>query len=208
MTTDEKVGTVSSQENKAAYDYLYQTAQESIETKNAFLKDNAEALIQAAQKIAQCIKDGGKLLICGNGGSASDAQHMAAEMVGRMLVDRKPLAAIALTTDTSILTAVSNDFSYDQIFSKQVQALAQSKDLLLAISTSGKSPNVIEAAKAAKEKGCFVVSLTGKDGGVLKSQSDLNLNVSLGKNSSRIQESHIFAIHTLVDLGDRFFHGQ
>lgn len=197
---------MSVESDKAVVDYLYQTAQESREISEQFLKDNAGLLVQAAKAIAQCVRGKGKLLICGNGGSAADAQHMAAEMVGRMLIERNPLPAIALTTDTSILTAVSNDYSYDQIFQKQVEAFAKPDDILLAISTSGKSQNVILAAQAAKKCGCKVISLTGKDGGALRELSDINLNATLGKNSSRIQETHIFAIHSLVDLGDRFFH--
>jgi D-sedoheptulose 7-phosphate isomerase len=155
--------------------------------------------------LGQCVKAGGKVLIFGNGGSAADAQHMAAEMVGRMLVDRRPLPAIALTTDTSNITAIGNDFGYDSIFIKQVQALARKGDVVLAISTSGNSKNVLAAAQEAKKLGCTVIALTGGAGGALKSHCDIWLNASKGTNSSRIQETHIFAVHSMVDLLDRFF---
>lgn len=186
-------------------EYLNLTAQESRAAADAFLSDSAEVLIEAAQALGNCIHQGGKILICGNGGSAADAQHMAAEMVGRMLVERRPLPAIALTTDTSIITAVSNDYRYEVIFEKQVEALARLGDVLIAISTSGNSANVVRAAERAKSMGCKVISVTGGTGGKLKSISDYSLNVALGKNSSRIQETHIFIVHSLVDMLDRFF---
>ena len=155
--------------------------------------------------LGQCFKQGGKLLIMGNGGSAADAQHMAAEMVGRMLVDRHPLPAIALTTDSSNLTAIGNDFGYDHIFLKQIQALARKGDVVLAISTSGNSRNVLSAAAEARRIGAHVIALTGGTGGELRGLADLVLNATLGANSSRIQETHIFAVHSMVDLLDRFF---
>ncbi len=130
---------------------------------------------------------------------------MAAEMVGKMLVDRKPLPAIALTTDTSNLTALGNDFGYESIFAKQIQALARKGDVVIGISTSGNSKNVLAAIEMAKKIGCKTIGLTGGNGGKLKSMADLCLNASLGKNSSRIQETHIFAVHSMVDLLDRFF---
>lgn len=186
-------------------EYLEKTAQESIQAKEAFLKEAGPTLVQAAQLLAKCINQGGKVLILGNGGSAADAQHMAAEMVGNMLVKRRPLAAIALTTDTSNLTAIGNDFGYEQIFVLQLQALARPGDVVIAITTSGKSKNVLAAAECARTLGCKVIGLTGGSGGLLKPLCDLFLCVSQGANSSRIQESHIFAIHSMVDLTDRFF---
>jgi D-sedoheptulose 7-phosphate isomerase len=130
---------------------------------------------------------------------------MAAELVGRFMMDRRPLPALALTTDTSNLTAIGNDFGYDFIFSKQIQALAKKEDLVIAISTSGNSPNVLLAIEEAKKIGCKMIGLTGGSGGKLKPLCDLCLNVSEGRNSSRIQETHIFAIHSMVDLLERFF---
>ncbi len=186
-------------------EYLITTSDESNRARSAFLEECGDALGEVAQLLGHCIKQGGKLLILGNGGSAADAQHMAAEMVGRMMIERPPLAAIALTTDTSNLTAIGNDYGYDWVFVKQVEALAKPGDLLLAISTSGNSKNVVLAVERAKQLGCKVVSLTGGSGGLLKSLSDISLNVSQAKNSSRVQETHIFAIHSIVDLLDRFY---
>jgi D-sedoheptulose 7-phosphate isomerase len=188
-----------------AKEYLIKTSEESIAIQQQFLRDFGDKVVEAARTLGQCIKNGGKLLIFGNGGSAADAQHMAAEMVGRMLVDRRPLPAIALTTDTSNLTAIGNDFGYDAVFLKQVQALARKGDVVLAISTSGNSKNVLVAAQEAKKIGCTVIGLTGGAGGTLKSQCDIWLNAAKGANSSRIQETHIFAVHSMVDLLDRFF---
>jgi D-sedoheptulose 7-phosphate isomerase len=185
--------------------YLIETFEESVAIKRAFFQENAAALIAGSKTMAASVKAGGKILIFGNGGSAADAQHMAAEMVGRMLVDRRPLPAIALTTDSSNLTAIGNDFGYAVVFQKQVQALAKKEDVILAISTSGNSENVLLAVESAKQIGAKVIALTGGTGGKLKAMADVCINVSLGKNSSRIQESHIFACHSLVDLLDRFF---
>jgi D-sedoheptulose 7-phosphate isomerase len=190
---------------KTPESYLKETFEESLAAKRIFFEENAAALIEGARAIATSVKNGGKLLIFGNGGSAADAQHVAAEMVGRMLIDRRPLPAIALTTDTSNLTAIGNDFGYDVVFLKQVQALARPEDVILAISTSGNSKNVVLAVEEAKKIGSKVITLTGGLGGKLKSMADIAVNVSAGKNSSRIQESHIFALHSFVDLMDRFF---
>ncbi|HTL13369.1 MAG TPA: SIS domain-containing protein [Bdellovibrionota bacterium] len=190
-----------------AIDYLQQTFAESLEIKRRFIQDHASDLVRGAERMAKCVNEGGKVLIFGNGGSAADAQHMAAEMVGRMLLDRRPLPAIALTTDTSNLTAVGNDFGFDQVFLKQIQALGRSGDVAVAISTSGGSKNVLLAVEECRKRGIFVIGLTGGKGGRLKELCDLCLSASLGTNSSRIQESHIFAVHSLVDLMDRFFLG-
>ncbi len=186
-------------------DYILGTYEESLAAKKAFVEQNIDKMIQACVLISHCMKSGHKLMICGNGGSAADAQHMAAEMIGRMLIERNPLPAMALTTDTSNITAIANDYSYEAIFEKQVQGLGQKGDVLLAISTSGNSKNVIKAVEAAKAKEIGTISITGGSGGRLKDLCDLNLNVELGKNSSRIQETHIFIVHSLVDVMDRFF---
>lgn len=188
-----------------ARDYIHATFDESLEAKRAFLESSTDLIVDACEMISTQLKSGKKLMICGNGGSAADSQHMAAEMIGRMLIERNPLPALSLTTDTSNLTAIANDYSYDAIFEKQVQGLGNEGDVLFAISTSGNSKNVLLAAHAAKAKGMKVISLTGKTGGELKAISDLNLNVELGKNSSRIQETHIFVIHSIVDVMDRYF---
>ena len=188
-----------------AYDYMLQTSRETREIHEAFVRDYGQKLVEAAKLLATSVRSGGKLLILGNGGSAADAQHMAAEMVGRMLIDRRPLPAIALTTDSSNLTAIGNDFGYDQVFVKQVQALANKNDVVLAISTSGNSKNVLLAVDEARKIGARVIGLAGGAGGKLRELSDIFLCADKGKNSSRIQETHIFAVHSMVDLLDRFF---
>lgn len=194
----------SNARNKADQ-YLEETFQESMAIKQAFFKENREMMVKGAEALGKAVESGNKVLIFGNGGSAADAQHMAAEMVGRMLLDRRPLPAIALTTDSSNLTAIGNDFGYDQIFLKQIQALARPGDVVIAISTSGNSKNVLIAAQEALDRGCVLVTLTGQSGGKLMSMGHVQIHVGAGKNSSRVQESHIFAIHSLVDLMDRFF---
>ena len=186
-------------------DYLIQTSVESTAIRERFLQGYGEKLVEAARILGDCLAQSGKVLICGNGGSAADAQHMAAEMVGRMLLERRALPAIALTTDSSNLTAIGNDYGYEQVFSRQVEALARPEDVLVAISTSGNSPNVLRAVESARKVGCRIISLTGGSGGKLAALSTLNLNASAGQNSSRIQETHIFIVHSLVDLVDRFF---
>ncbi len=187
-------------------EYLVHTASESAKTRDAFLKKHAGDLVKAARLMSDCIKSGGKIMICGNGGSAADAQHMAAEMVGRMLIERRPLPAMSLTTDTSNLTAIGNDFSYDDVFAMQVRALGRKGDVLIAISTSGNSKNVIKAVEAASTQGVRVIVLTGQSGGKLKTlASDVFMCADAGTNSSRVQETHIFAYHSMVDLMDRFF---
>lgn len=187
-------------------EHLKQIITSSIEAKHEFYKANAELVVSVAQTLGKTILQGGKILIFGNGGSAADAQHMAAEMVGRMLVSRKkPLPALALSTDTSCLTAIANDFSYEDVFLFQVQALGRRGDVAIAISTSGNSKNVLRAAEYCRSHGIYLVSFTGGTGGKLKGLSDVNLNVALGKNSSMIQETHISIVHGIVDLMDRFF---
>ncbi|OFZ18567.1 MAG: hypothetical protein A2X94_01340 [Bdellovibrionales bacterium GWB1_55_8] len=209
-TSSDKTAAVHSSMQRApshapAHDYLLRAAEETAAIQKKFIEEQSEQLVSAAQVLGERIRAGSKLLIFGNGGSAADAQHMAAEMVGRLLVERRALPAIALTTDSSILTAVSNDYGYERVFSRQIEALAVKGDVVLAISTSGNSRSVILAVEAAKQRGCTVISLTGGEGGALRKLADFSLNVSLGKNSSRIQETHIFAVHSLVDLVDRFF---
>jgi D-sedoheptulose 7-phosphate isomerase len=192
-------------ENMEPLEYLKSTSAETIAIHQRFMTECAERLVAAAEAMGKAIRLGGKVLIFGNGGSAADAQHMAAEMVGRMLIERAPLPAIALTTDSSNLTALGNDFGFDVIFEKQIRALARRGDVVIAISTSGNSKNVLFGVKAAKEIGCTVIGLTGGSGGELCKMADFSLNASLGKNSSRIQETHIFILHSLVDLTDRYY---
>lgn len=152
-----------------------------------------------ATLMVETFKSGGKLLVMGNGGSAADAQHFVAEIVGRFKMERRGLPAIALSTDTSILTAIGNDYGFDRIFHRQVEALALAGDLVVGISTSGNSPNVLQALKLAREKGCRTVGLLGKDGGSIKGLCDLALIVPTD-DTPRVQEGHITIIHIVCDL--------
>ena len=196
---------MNSYTNDNLLDHVKRTIDLSLQAKQEFWRTHADAVCKAAQWMGETVRNDGKILIFGNGGSAADAQHMAAEMVGRMLVERKkPLAAVALTTDTSALTAIGNDYSFEDVFGLQLRALGRRGDLAIAISTSGNSKNVVRAVEAARGLGMRVVSLTGGAGGKLKELSDLSLNVALGKNSSMIQETHITVVHLLVDLMDRY----
>ena len=177
---------------------------ESIQTKQQAAQVLAEPTAQAAELLFNTLANDGKFLICGNGGSAADAQHFAAEMTGRFEKERMELAAIALTTDTSALTAIGNDYGFDHIFSKQVRALGRTGDVLVGISTSGNSGNVIEAIKAAHENGMHVIALTGRDGGKiahLLKEGDVLLNVPYAR-TARIQEVHILLIHAMCDCID------
>jgi D-sedoheptulose 7-phosphate isomerase len=188
-----------------AYDYLVQISQESIAVQQTFLRDEGKKIVSVAETLGHCFRRGNKVLLFGNGGSAADAQHMAAELVGRLLIKRRSLPAIALTTDSSNLTAIGNDYGFDFIFSRQIEGLAQKGDVVIAFSTSGKSENIIKGIEAAKTAGCTVVGLTGGTGGKMKDLLDVCICATDGKDSSRIQESHIFAVHSIVDLLDRFF---
>jgi len=175
--------------------------QESAELKLKAAPILAQPISQAIELMFNALSNGNKILACGNGGSAGDAQHFAAELVGRFERERFPLPAISLTTDTSIITAVGNDYSFNEIFSKQVQAFGQAGDILLAISTSGNSGNVVAAVEAALEREMRVVALTGKDGGKLArmlTDADVHINVPHAR-TARIQEVHLVAIHSMCD---------
>jgi D-sedoheptulose 7-phosphate isomerase len=177
---------------------------DSIAAKQEAMAVLAPAVAAAAERMVQCFMGEGKILSCGNGGSAADAQHFAAEMVGRFEKERMGLPAISLATDTSALTAIGNDYDFDMVFSKQVRALGHANDILLAISTSGNSANVIEAIGAAHERGMTVIALTGRDGGKiaeLLSPDDILLNVPVMR-TCRIQEVHILLIHAMCDAVD------
>ena len=178
--------------------------EESIQAKQQAVEVLAEPTAEAALLLINCLMNDGKILICGNGGSAGDAQHFAAEMTGRFEQERMELAAIALTTDTSALTAIGNDYGFDHIFSKQVRALGRTGDVLVGISTSGNSSNVIEAIKAAHEREMSVIAFTGRDGGkiaALLKDNDILLNVPHPR-TARIQENHILLIHAMCDCID------
>jgi D-sedoheptulose 7-phosphate isomerase len=163
------------------------------------LEDVAPVVEKAVSLIAETLAAGGKLMLCGNGGSAADSQHFAAEFTGRFIADRRPLAAMALSTDSSVLTCIGNDYSFDEVFSRQVIGLGKAGDCLLAISTSGNSRNVIRAAEAARAAGIGVVGLLGRDGGALRSLCDIAIVVP-SSTTARIQEAHIFIGHTLCGL--------
>ena len=177
---------------------------ESIDTKQRAAEVLVEPLQIAGELMVQCLLKEGKILTCGNGGSAGDAQHFSAELLNRFEKERPGLPALALTTDSSTLTAIANDYHYDEIFSKQVSALGQSGDVLLAISTSGNSSNIITAIQAAHERQMRVVALTGKDGGKMAdlfTEDDIEIRVPSDR-TARIQEVHLVAIHCLCDYID------
>jgi len=174
---------------------------ESISLKQRVAAEQGDAVVAAARRLAEVLQAGGKILLFGNGGSAADAQHLAAEFVNRFQVERPPLAALALTTDTSILTAVGNDYDFLQIFAKQVRALGRPGDLAWGISTSGNSPNVVEGLKVARELGLATLALSGRDGGPVAAAAELALVVP-SRNTPRIQEVQITIGHVLCDLVD------
>ncbi|MBI3999812.1 MAG: D-sedoheptulose 7-phosphate isomerase [Candidatus Omnitrophica bacterium] len=166
--------------------------------KASFGPENVKLLEQMAEQISAAFQRGNKILLCGNGGSAADAQHIAAEFIGRFKRERKSLPAIALTTDTSILTALANDYSYETVFARQVEGLGQKGDILIALSTSGSSKNVIEAVKKAKETGLHVFGFSGKSGGELKKLAHLNFSAGSEK-TPHVQEMHITALHAISE---------
>ena len=176
----------------------------SLEAKQRTLEMMGPCIAQAAELLAERLRKGNKILICGNGGSAADAQHFAAELVNRFEIERPGLAAIALTTDSSALTSIANDYAFEQIFARQLRALGRPGDVLLAISTSGDSPNVRVAIDAARELGMTTLALTGRDGGAMADQlgaEDIEIRVA-ARATARIQETHILIIHCLCDLVD------
>lgn len=177
----------------------------SLEAKQRTLYAMGPRIVQAAERLADSLRQGHKIFACGNGGSAADAQHFTAELVNRFEIERPGLAAIALTTDSSALTSIANDYAFEQVFARQVRALGRPGDVLLAISTSGDSPNVLTAMAAARELGMVTVALTGRDGGRMASQlekNDLEIRAS-ATATARIQEVHVLVIHCLCDLVDQ-----
>jgi len=182
-------------------DIIEKILNESLQVKEKSVRRNIKGLIQLAEKIAGAFTNDRKLMLCGNGGSAADAQHLAAEFINRFELERPPLPAIALTTDTSVITSIGNDYSFDEIFSKQVKALGVEGDVLLAISTSGNSADVINAAEAARAQDIYVCGITGGDGGKMKEVADSCLVVE-SKSTARIQETHILMGHIICMLVD------
>jgi len=191
----------TNQPKTPATQLLSKSLQEHLQTLQLLSANSLAEISQAGEMICVALSAGKKILLCGNGGSAADAQHIAAELVGTYEKKRRSWPAIALTTDTSALTALSNDFGYDQVFARQVEGLAQAGDLLIAISTSGKSPNVLKAAEKAREIGCQTIALTGGNGEPLASLCDLAIVVPTTR-TSRVQEAHITIGHLWCELVD------
>ena len=191
------------------HDRIAQQFSQHLETTQNSLLRLSDRLEAAAFRLAQCLLNDGKILCCGNGGSAAEALHFSSELLNRYERDRPGLPAIALTTDSSTITSIANDYSYNEVFSKQIRALGQPGDVLLAISTSGNSANVIQAIQAAHDREMLVVALTGRDGGGMASlllPEDVEIRVP-SKVTARIQEVHLLAIHCLCDLIDRQLFG-
>jgi D-sedoheptulose 7-phosphate isomerase len=184
--------------------------EEGIELRKRMAETLPAEIVRAGNAIVTAVKAGKKVLSCGNGGSAADSQHFAAEMVGRFERERPGMPAIALTVDTSALTAIANDYDYDRVFAKQVEALGFPGDVLLGISTSGNSKNVVKAMEAAQSKGLVVIALTGRDGGAMAKmlrKQDYHLNVAHPR-TMRVQEIHLLVIHCLCEVVDNVIHGE
>ena len=183
-------------------DVLARSLEEHLKTFQALIDSRLAEIEAAGSLIWEALKSGNKILLCGNGGSAADAQHIAAELVGRYEQERRAFPAISLTTDTSALTAVSNDYGYEEVFARQVEALAVAGDVLIAISTSGKSPSVVKAADQARARGCKTIALTGCSGEPLTSHCDLAVVVPSDR-TSRVQEAHITIGHLWCEIVDK-----
>jgi D-sedoheptulose 7-phosphate isomerase len=187
---------------KSAAQLIDQFVGESLRVKTKFFEENKDAIMRTAETIAHGLRNGKKVLFFGNGGSAADSQHLAAELVGRFGPDRSPLAGISLCTDSSILTALGNDYGYENVFSRQIAALGQPGDTAIAISTSGNSPSVLEGIDMARSKGLFTVGFTGETGGKMKDRVEVLFRVP-SRQTPRIQETHILLGHILCELVDR-----
>ncbi len=191
-------------DSEKALDHVFTSLREGADLRTEIANDCGEVIVEAAMLISDCLKSGGKLLLFGNGGSAADAQHLAAEFVGRFRAERRALPAIALTTDASILTAVGNDYGFDQIFSRQIQALGEANDVAVGISTSGNSPNVIAGMQEASKQKLKTIGLAGNDGGAVAKAADVRIVIS-SANTARIQECHITIGHILCELVEKDF---
>ena len=193
-------------QTNAIRELVIRSLQEGVELRMLLIEKCVDATIDTVYIIQRCLQRGGKVLVFGNGGSAADAQHIAAEFVGRFCRDRAPLAAIALTTDTSALTAISNDYGFEQVFARQIRALGKPGDVALAISTSGNSPNIITAVEAACEIGLTTIGLTGGTGGKLATKVDTSILIP-STNVARIQECHITIGHLICELVEKLVFG-
>jgi D-sedoheptulose 7-phosphate isomerase len=198
---------LGSLKGSALQDDVVRMFKDSADVKLRFVQAEATRIEAVARRMAVVLQNGGKLLFCGNGGSAADAQHLAAEFVNRFLVERGAWAALALTTDPSVVTSIGNDRGFEDVFSRQVEALARPGDLLIAISTSGSSPNVVRAVAAARRLGCYTVGLSGGDGGTLRTGADETFVVP-SRETPRIQETHITLGHALCALVERLLCAQ
>jgi D-sedoheptulose 7-phosphate isomerase len=185
--------------DEQALDRITAAMKEGAELRLSVARQCGPAIVAAARAITACLRSGGKLLFFGNGGSAADAQHLAAEFVGRFVLERRALPAVALTTDSSILTAVGNDYGFEQVFSRQIEALGRAGDVAVGISTSGHSPNVIAGFKQARAQNLKTIGLAGKDGGQISTCTDIPLVVA-SSNTARVQECHITIGHLLCEL--------
>ncbi len=183
---------------------IYNELESHLITINKVIASMQEDIYEASQIIIKALKNGNKVILFGNGGSAADAQHIAAELTGRYKVERRGLAGLALTTDTSALTAIGNDYGYDRVFDRQVESLANEGDILIGISTSGNSQNVINALSVGRALGCITIGFSGKDGGLMNEVCDLNLVVPTN-NTPRIQEMHILIGHIVCQCIDNAF---
>jgi D-sedoheptulose 7-phosphate isomerase len=182
-------------------DIIVRIFRESSQTKEIFLNENLAKIAKVVDVITAALKTGNKILLFGNGGSAADAQHLAAEFVNRFLIERPPLPALALSTDTSVITSIGNDYDFSEIFAKQIRAIGMPGDIAWGMSTSGNSPNVLKAFESARKKGLVTIGLTGKDGGKIAKNVDYCLNVS-STSAPRIQEVHITVGHAICEMVD------
>jgi D-sedoheptulose 7-phosphate isomerase len=182
-------------------DHIIKTFKESSRVKDIFINENLSKMVNVIEAITLALKAGNKIMIFGNGGSAADAQHIAAEFVNRFMIERPPLPAIALTTDTSVITSIGNDYDFSEIFSKQIRAIGQQGDIAWGISTSGNSVNVLKGLEMAKKKGLVTIAFTGKDGGDIAKMADFPINVP-SNSTARIQETHITACHVICEMVD------
>jgi D-sedoheptulose 7-phosphate isomerase len=184
------------------FEEILKIGETSRKFQESFLKTEGEKILKVINLAVEVIKNGGKILVFGNGGSAADSQHLAGELINRFKKDREPLPCIALTTDTSVLTSIANDYDFSEVFVKQIKALGSKGDIALGISTSGNSPNVVEGLKIAKEKGLYTVGLGGGDGGKMKEFCDI-LILAPSKETPRIQECHLLFIHIFAELVEK-----
>ncbi|MEA3471634.1 MAG: D-sedoheptulose 7-phosphate isomerase [Thermodesulfobacteriota bacterium] len=182
-------------------DIIIRTFKESSHLKEVFVNENLLRIVMIVEAITEALKGGKKILIFGNGGSAADAQHLAAEFINRFTIERPPLPAIALSTDTSVITSIANDYDFSDVFEKQIRAIGREGDIAWGISTSGSSPNVIKALEVAKKRGMITIALTGRDGGKMAGIADYHLNVS-SNSVPRIQEVHITVGHVICEMID------